>query len=198
MTSEDLVSSKDQEICALSEELRKLREDLETIPVLKAQMDIYHADFQAERSARERQHDEMEQLRIQLEQFRAHMSPSHEAQQLQSQSQPQPTSNASRSGRYRRSYPYPGPYDEPDDQADTLTDQLATRNLASSGADSDDVIEKSDEVSSKLTNDCPSLDMFRGLERTDISDDKHCDVIELSMMGPPSATMLPPPCDCPV
>lgn len=60
------LSAKENEICSLRSRLIALESEIDTIPVLKNQVEIYRCDFEAERHARERQHEEKERLKEEL------------------------------------------------------------------------------------------------------------------------------------
>ncbi|KYO26588.1 NF-kappa-B essential modulator [Alligator mississippiensis] len=64
--AEEALVAKQELIDKLKEEAERHRAVLETIPVLKAQADIYKADFLAERQAREQLHGQREDLQEQL------------------------------------------------------------------------------------------------------------------------------------
>ncbi|XP_068919862.1 NF-kappa-B essential modulator isoform X2 [Petaurus breviceps papuanus] len=67
--AEEALVAKQELIDKLKEEAEQHRTVMETIPVLKAQADIYKADFQAERQAREKLAERKELLQDQLEQL---------------------------------------------------------------------------------------------------------------------------------
>ncbi|KAM4695816.1 NF-kappa-B essential modulator isoform 3-T3 [Rhinophrynus dorsalis] len=67
--AESALVAKQELIDKLKDEAEKQRSELETIPVLKAQVQIYIADFQAERKAREEIHAEKEKLQEQLDEL---------------------------------------------------------------------------------------------------------------------------------
>ena len=50
----------------MKQTIAKQEKDLETLAVLRAQMEVYCSDFHAERAAREKIHEEKEQLALQL------------------------------------------------------------------------------------------------------------------------------------
>ncbi|XP_043357281.1 NF-kappa-B essential modulator isoform X3 [Dermochelys coriacea] len=68
--AEEALVAKQELIDKLKEDMEQHKAVLETIPVLKAQADIYKADFLAEREAREKLHEQRETLQEQLEQLR--------------------------------------------------------------------------------------------------------------------------------
>ncbi|XP_058905841.1 NF-kappa-B essential modulator isoform X1 [Kogia breviceps] len=68
--AEEALVAKQELIDKLKEEAEQHRVVMETVPVLKAQADIYKADFQAERQARERLAEKKELLQEQLQQLR--------------------------------------------------------------------------------------------------------------------------------
>uniref|UniRef100_A0A8C8S528 NF-kappa-B essential modulator n=1 Tax=Pelusios castaneus TaxID=367368 RepID=A0A8C8S528_9SAUR len=68
--AEEALVAKQELIDKLKEDMEQNKVVLETIPVLKAQADIYKADFLAEREAREKLHGQREALQEQLEQLR--------------------------------------------------------------------------------------------------------------------------------
>ncbi|XP_043829551.1 NF-kappa-B essential modulator isoform X2 [Dromiciops gliroides] len=67
--AEEALVAKQELIDKLKEEAEQHKTLMETIPVLKAQADIYKADFQAERQAREKLAERKELLQDQLEQL---------------------------------------------------------------------------------------------------------------------------------
>ncbi|XP_036596422.1 NF-kappa-B essential modulator isoform X4 [Trichosurus vulpecula] len=67
--AEEALVAKQELIDKLKEEAEQHKTVMETIPVLKAQADIYKADFQAERQAREKLAERKELLQDQLEQL---------------------------------------------------------------------------------------------------------------------------------
>ncbi|XP_078520656.1 NF-kappa-B essential modulator isoform X2 [Lissotriton helveticus] len=66
--AEEALVAKQELIDKLKEDAEHYKTQLETIPVLKAQADIYKMDFQAEREAREKLHEQRDRLQEQLEQ----------------------------------------------------------------------------------------------------------------------------------
>ncbi|KAM9113134.1 NF-kappa-B essential modulator isoform 2-T2 [Pangshura tecta] len=68
--AEEALVAKQELIDKLKEDMEQHKAMLETIPVLKAQADIYKADFLAEREAREKLHEQREDLKEQFEQLR--------------------------------------------------------------------------------------------------------------------------------
>ncbi|XP_074872703.1 NF-kappa-B essential modulator isoform X2 [Carettochelys insculpta] len=68
--AEEALVAKQELIDKLKEDMEQHKTLLETIPVLKAQADIYKVDFLAEREAREKLHEQREALQEQLEQLR--------------------------------------------------------------------------------------------------------------------------------
>uniref|UniRef100_A0A8C3HVG9 NF-kappa-B essential modulator n=1 Tax=Chrysemys picta bellii TaxID=8478 RepID=A0A8C3HVG9_CHRPI len=68
--AEEALVAKQELIDKLKEDMEQHKAVLETIPVLKAQADIYKADFLAEREAREKLHEQREDLKEQFEQLR--------------------------------------------------------------------------------------------------------------------------------
>ncbi|KAM8793702.1 NF-kappa-B essential modulator [Eudromia elegans] len=60
--AEEALAAKQQLIDQLKAEAERQRAALETVPVLQAQADIFRADFEAERAAREQLHAERERL----------------------------------------------------------------------------------------------------------------------------------------
>ncbi|KAE8583326.1 hypothetical protein XENTR_v10020485 [Xenopus tropicalis] len=64
--AEEALVAKQALIDKLKDEAEKQRTELDTVPVLKAQVEIYRADFLAERKAREELHAEKERLQEQL------------------------------------------------------------------------------------------------------------------------------------
>uniref|UniRef100_A0A8C7B5T2 NF-kappa-B essential modulator n=1 Tax=Neovison vison TaxID=452646 RepID=A0A8C7B5T2_NEOVI len=67
--AEEALAAKQEVIDKLKEEAEQHKAVMETVPVLKAQADIYKADFQAERQAREKLAERKELLQEQLEQL---------------------------------------------------------------------------------------------------------------------------------
>ncbi|XP_069065427.1 NF-kappa-B essential modulator isoform X2 [Pleurodeles waltl] len=67
--AEEALVAKQELIDKLKEDAEHYKTQLETIPVLKAQADIYKMDFQAEREAREKLHEQRDHLQEQLEQL---------------------------------------------------------------------------------------------------------------------------------
>ncbi|KAM3656088.1 NF-kappa-B essential modulator-like, partial [Ammospiza maritima maritima] len=68
--AEAALALKQELIDRLKDEAERQRAALETIPVLQAQADIYRADFEAERAAREQLHGQREALQEELNQLR--------------------------------------------------------------------------------------------------------------------------------
>lgn len=66
--AEEALVAKQELIDKLKEDAEHYKTQLETIPVLKAQADIYKMDFQAEREAREKLHEQRDRLQEQFEQ----------------------------------------------------------------------------------------------------------------------------------
>lgn len=64
--AEQALASKQLQMDAMKQTIARQEEELDTIAVLRAQMDIYCSDFHAERAAREKLHEEKEQLALQL------------------------------------------------------------------------------------------------------------------------------------
>ncbi|GAB1285941.1 Optineurin [Apodemus speciosus] len=64
--AEQALASKQLQMDDMKQTLAKQEEDLETMAVLRAQMEVYCSDFHAERAAREKIHEEKEQLALQL------------------------------------------------------------------------------------------------------------------------------------
>ncbi|XP_049737935.1 optineurin isoform X1 [Elephas maximus indicus] len=64
--AEKALASKQLQIDEMKQTIAKQEEDLETMTVLRAQMEVYCSDFHAERAAREKIHEEKEQLALQL------------------------------------------------------------------------------------------------------------------------------------
>ncbi|NWS77576.1 OPTN protein, partial [Crotophaga sulcirostris] len=64
--AEQALAVKQLQIDEMKQMIAKQEEDLETMAVLRAQMDVYCSDFHAERAAREKIHEEKEQLAAQL------------------------------------------------------------------------------------------------------------------------------------
>ncbi|XP_050792854.1 optineurin isoform X4 [Gopherus flavomarginatus] len=63
---ERALATKQLQIDEMKQIIAKQEEDLETMAVLRAQMEVYCSDFHAEREAREKIHEEKEQLAVQL------------------------------------------------------------------------------------------------------------------------------------
>ncbi|XP_017521898.1 NF-kappa-B essential modulator isoform X2 [Manis javanica] len=72
--AEEALVAKQEVIDKLKEEAEQHKTVMETIPVLKAQADIYKADFQAERQAREKLAEKKEVLQEQFEQLQREYS----------------------------------------------------------------------------------------------------------------------------
>ncbi|KAG8515935.1 Optineurin, partial [Galemys pyrenaicus] len=64
--AEKALASKQLQMDEMKQTIAKQEEDLETVAVLRAQMEVYCSDFHAERAAREKIHEEKEQLALQL------------------------------------------------------------------------------------------------------------------------------------
>ncbi|KAM6416444.1 optineurin isoform 4-T4 [Pluvialis apricaria] len=64
--AEQALAAKQLQIDEMKQVIAKQEEDLETMTVLRAQMEVYCSDFHAERAAREKIHEEKEQLAVQL------------------------------------------------------------------------------------------------------------------------------------
>lgn len=64
--AERALASKQLQIDEMKQTIAKQEEDLETMAVLRTQMEVYCSDFHAERAAREKIHEEKEQLALQL------------------------------------------------------------------------------------------------------------------------------------
>ncbi|GAB0175558.1 optineurin [Grus americana] len=64
--AEQALAAKQLQIDEMKQIIAKQEEDLETVAVLRAQMEVYCSDFHAERAAREKIHEEKEQLAVQL------------------------------------------------------------------------------------------------------------------------------------
>ncbi|NXN91119.1 OPTN protein, partial [Rhinopomastus cyanomelas] len=64
--AEQALAAKQLQIDEMKQIITKQEEDLETMAVLRAQMEVYCSDFHAERAAREKIHEEKEQLAIQV------------------------------------------------------------------------------------------------------------------------------------
>ncbi|KFO34537.1 Optineurin [Fukomys damarensis] len=64
--AERALASKQLQMDEMKQTIAKQEEDLDTMAVLRAQMEVYCSDFHAERAAREKIHEEKEQLALQL------------------------------------------------------------------------------------------------------------------------------------
>ncbi|NXW56575.1 OPTN protein, partial [Eurystomus gularis] len=64
--AEQALAAKQVQIDEMKQLIAKQEEDLETMAVLRAQMEVYCSDFHAERAAREKLHEEKEELAVQL------------------------------------------------------------------------------------------------------------------------------------
>uniref|UniRef100_A0A8C3TFS1 Optineurin n=1 Tax=Chelydra serpentina TaxID=8475 RepID=A0A8C3TFS1_CHESE len=64
--AERALATKQLQMDEMKQTISKQEEDLETMAVLRAQMEVYCSDFHAEREAREKIHEEKEQLAVQL------------------------------------------------------------------------------------------------------------------------------------
>ncbi|XP_048818947.1 optineurin isoform X1 [Lagopus muta] len=66
LLAEQALAAKQLQMDEMKQLIAKQEEDLETMAVLRAQMEVYCSDFHAERAAREKIHEEKEQLAVQL------------------------------------------------------------------------------------------------------------------------------------
>ncbi|NXI62551.1 OPTN protein, partial [Anseranas semipalmata] len=66
LLAEQALAAKQLQMDEMKQVIAKQEEDLETMAVLRAQMEVYCSDFHAERAAREKIHEEKEQLAVQL------------------------------------------------------------------------------------------------------------------------------------
>ncbi|XP_021240068.1 optineurin isoform X2 [Numida meleagris] len=66
LLAEQALAAKQLQLDEMKQLIAKQEEDLETMAVLRAQMEVYCSDFHAERAAREKIHEEKEQLAVQL------------------------------------------------------------------------------------------------------------------------------------
>lgn len=66
LLAEQALAAKQLQMDEMKQIITKQEEDLETMAVLRAQMEVYCSDFHAERAAREKIHEEKEQLAVQL------------------------------------------------------------------------------------------------------------------------------------
>ena len=64
--AEKALASKQLQMDGMKQTIAKQEKDLETMAVLRAQMEVYCSDFHAERAARENIHEEKEQLAVLL------------------------------------------------------------------------------------------------------------------------------------
>nr|XP_056702850.1 optineurin [Euleptes europaea] len=64
--AEKALAAKQLQIDQMKQTVAKQEEELETVAVLRAQMEVYCSDFHAERAAREKIHEEKSQLAVQL------------------------------------------------------------------------------------------------------------------------------------
>ncbi|XP_039769815.1 optineurin isoform X2 [Ornithorhynchus anatinus] len=64
--AERALASKQLQMDEMKQTIARQEEDLDTMAVLRAQMEVYCSDFHAERAAREKIHEEKEQLALQL------------------------------------------------------------------------------------------------------------------------------------
>ncbi|KAM8821368.1 optineurin [Eudromia elegans] len=64
--AEQALAAKQLKMDEMKQVIMKQEEDLETMAVLRAQMELYCSDFHAERAAREKIHEEKERLALQL------------------------------------------------------------------------------------------------------------------------------------
>ncbi|WAR26513.1 OPTN-like protein [Mya arenaria] len=63
IAAEEAITFRDDQIKELKSEIARLKDDVDnTIPVLRAQLEVYQQDFEAERNARERQVEEKENI----------------------------------------------------------------------------------------------------------------------------------------
>ncbi|XP_043943898.1 optineurin isoform X2 [Protopterus annectens] len=65
--AENALAKKQGQIDEMLDTLSKNEEEMEAIPLMKTQMEIYCADFHAEREARQKIHEDKERLGVQLE-----------------------------------------------------------------------------------------------------------------------------------
>jgi len=72
---EETLASRSAELTQASEELNKLQLEAEKIPILLAQVEVYKADFRAERESREALQTEKEQVLEELRAIKARQSP---------------------------------------------------------------------------------------------------------------------------
>ncbi|NXW91018.1 NEMO protein, partial [Alopecoenas beccarii] len=70
LAAEEALAAKQELIDKLKNEAERQRATLETIPVLQAQAEIYRADFEAERAAREQLHAQRDALQEALRSLR--------------------------------------------------------------------------------------------------------------------------------
>ncbi|XP_053110308.1 optineurin isoform X2 [Hemicordylus capensis] len=64
--AEKALAAKQLQIDEMKQTIAKQEEEIETVAVLRAQMELYCSDFHAERAAREKIHEEKEQLAVQV------------------------------------------------------------------------------------------------------------------------------------
>ncbi|XP_034983549.1 optineurin [Zootoca vivipara] len=64
--AEEALAAKQFQIDEMKQTIARQEEELETVAILRAQMELYCSDFHAERAAREKIHEEKEQLAAQL------------------------------------------------------------------------------------------------------------------------------------
>ncbi|KAL1773964.1 optineurin isoform X1 [Sigmodon hispidus] len=64
--AERALASKQLQMDEMKQTIAKQEEDLEIMAVLRAQLEVYCSDFHAKRAAREKIHEEKEQLALQL------------------------------------------------------------------------------------------------------------------------------------
>nr|XP_020653449.1 optineurin [Pogona vitticeps] len=64
--AEKALAAKQLQMDEMKQTVAKQEEELETVSILRAQMEVYCSDFHAERAAREKIHEEKEQLAVQV------------------------------------------------------------------------------------------------------------------------------------
>ncbi|XP_077991141.1 uncharacterized protein LOC144445309 isoform X2 [Glandiceps talaboti] len=133
VSADEAIAAKEDEIKELRKKAMELQGELETVPVLKAQADIYQADFQAEREAREKAHGEREalmqeiqQLQLENQQLQDDLNTYTNTQIVEMQKrhgkQPDRRQQGGAAGYSQpgRGYPYPGGHYYPDGEAGAL------------------------------------------------------------------------------
>ncbi|XP_078676473.1 optineurin-like isoform X1 [Branchiostoma floridae x Branchiostoma belcheri] len=154
ISAEDALRDREEKLKRLTQEIGQMRKDMEEVPVLKAQADVFRQDFEAEREARQKAHGDMQtleqqnqelqlenqQLRDEMEVYtrnalgemqRRHVGapPSPPGNAMPRPNNPPPMEYAGNYG-YPRGYPYPGPHEDFYYDAQVGNDPLQPVNMA--------------------------------------------------------------------